>query len=111
MKQDSSLDFLRDAAGHLLRDGVLSRYLTSSVETFWGPGTSLPAPGTRVDDHRVGGWARRRGEGSEDYEPWVFVDGLRTGWLHWADQPHAGRYQIKWANGDEPMASRRRLDP
>ncbi len=110
MKQDSSLDFLRDAAGHLLADGVLAGYIASAVQPYWAP---LGHP-FRLQE-RVWltiEWADgQRDEEIEDYEPWVFLDGLRSGWLDWDEGPHEGRYKVEWVHGDERVGLMRRLGP
>lgn len=95
MKQDSSLDFLRDAAGRLLRDGVLAGYLISSVDPFRGLAHPL-----RLQERvwMTIEWADgKRDQEIEDYEPWVFLEGLRLGWLDWARDRHAGRYRVEWS--------------
>ncbi len=109
VRQDPSLDFLRDAAAQLLADGVLAGYLVSSVQPYWGLGHPF-----RLQE-RVWltiEWADgQRNEDIEDYEPWVLLDGLRAGWLDWEEKPHEGRYKVEWVHGDEQVALRRRLHP
>jgi hypothetical protein len=109
VRQDPSLDFLRDAAAQLLADGVLAGYLVSSVQPYWGLGHPF-----RLQE-RVWltiEWADgQRNEDIEDYEPWVLLDGLRAGWLDWDEKPHEGRYKVEWVHGDEQVVLMHRLQP
>ena len=93
-----------NAAGRLLRDGVLAGYLISSVEPFRG----LTHP-LRLQERMwmtiecaTGSATRRsrttnRGFSSKG-SGWRWLD-----WLDWVDDLYAGRYRVEWVNGDERM--------
>jgi hypothetical protein len=108
-RQDSSLDPLRDAAGHLLADGEVAGSFVTWVSPFWG----LAHP-FRLQERvwMTIEWADGQcDEEIEDYEPWAFVDELRSGSLEWADHPHGGQYRVQWVAGDPKTALLRRLHP
>lgn len=109
MKQNRSLDFLRDAAGLLLLKGAPAGCLVSYVEPMWGLGRPF-----RLQE-RVWltiEWADgQRDEDIEDYEPWILRDALAQRWLDWDEEPHAGRYTVDWLSGDERTTLLQRLRP
>lgn len=106
---DPSLDVLRDAAGLLLADGTIAGTLVTWVMPFWG----LAHP-FRLQE-RVWltiEWADGQIERElEDYEPWVFVNDLRSGRFVLSDDEHAGDYTVSWLDGEPRREALERLNP
>jgi hypothetical protein len=108
-RRDPSLDFLRDAAAHLLAEGTIAGTLVTWVAPFWG----LAHP-FRLQE-RVWlsiEWADGQVDREvEDYEPWVFVDELRSGHFVLSDDEHKGSYSVAWLDGEDRREALKRLHP